>query len=405
MLRLMRVLVLVAAVCILAIGLLVGPIGILISLASTEAESLAGITFSVSFLILTTTLGLALAWHAWRAIQGRGSIAFRPRRALLLVLAFGLDIAVGQSLLSLDLLPELTFPLFHVTAAVLPPLTVLALVGQALDGAVSWRDIVLQISSGALLSIPLALTLEIIVVLGLIVAAFIGVAIQPGGQELLQKLTTYLRDPVWLQDPSGLAPPAMPPAIVAAALFVLAGLIPLIEESIKTVGVGLLAYRKPDLSQAWLWGLACGAGFALAEASFNTTSGLQAWALVLLLRIGATLMHCFTGALMGLGWYNVLAQDQWKRGLGLYAGSVAIHSLWNSLTAWIAFASLAGSGQDAASTAQALAGLGTVAGLALLALLTLGVGLGLLTLTLGVRRRAMDGPLDGPAISGCHSQG
>jgi hypothetical protein len=403
-LRLMRVLVLVAAGCVSAVGLLVGLIGILLSLASTEVDPLTGITFSVSFLILTTTLGFALAWHAWRAIQGLGSIAFRPRRALLLVVAFVLDIAIGQALLSADLLPELTFPLFHVTAAVLPPLTLVALVGQTLDGAVSWRDIVLQISSGSLLSIPLAFALEIIVVLGLLTAAFIGVAIQRGGQELLQTLTAYLRDPVWLQDPSSLAPAAMSPAIMAAVLVVLAGFIPLIEEGIKTVGVGLLAYRKPGLPQFYLWGLACGAGFALTEALFNTTSGLQAWALVLLLRVGATLMHCFTGALMGLGWYSVLARNQWKRGLGLYTGSVAIHSLWNGLTVWMAFASLAASGRDTPSTAQALAGFGTLAGLALLALLTLGAGLGLTALTIGVRRRAIKRPPEEPSISSCHHQ-
>ncbi|NIV28873.1 MAG: hypothetical protein GWN58_04970, partial [Anaerolineae bacterium] len=75
---------------------------------------------------------------------------------------------------------------------------------------------------------------------------------------------SYLEDPAWLQDPSALASPLMPPVIMAAVVAVVAGLIPLFEEAIKTIGVGLMTNRHTSLPQAVLWGLAAGAGFSIA---------------------------------------------------------------------------------------------------------------------------------------------
>lgn len=387
-LQLARILTLVGALSIAAIGLLSGGIGIVMGFIDPTIDTLTTITISVSFLTLSAVLGLALARHAWRSLQGRPSTPFHPPKVWPLMIVFVLVVAAGQTILWLDLLPAVSFPLFHVAAAILPSLIVLFLVGRSLPGVTRWRDVTLMLGSGAFLSTFLAFALEVIAVLGLLITTFISVGLQPGGQDLLQALATHLQDPTWLQDPADLTFLVRSPILLVVAFLVFAGLIPLIEESIKTVGVGLLAYRRPSLSQAFLWGLACGAGFALTEALLNTISGLDAWAPVILLRVGATLLHCSTGALMGLAWYAILAERRWGRAMGLYAASVGIHGLWNALAAAMTFISLAMMDNEPTDGILAISGLGILATLTMLVILATAMGLSLLGLTLYVRKRS-----------------
>jgi hypothetical protein len=211
------------------------------------------------------------------------------------------------------------------------------------------------------------------------------VALQPGGPDLLQTLTDHLQDISWLQDPGSLSALATSPIVVVAALVVVAGIIPIIEEAVKTVGVGLLAYRRPRLSQAFLWGLACGAGFAMAEGLLNTAGGLDAWAFVVTLRVGAALLHTFTGGLMGVAWYYALVERRWPRWLGLYTASVGLHGLWNALAAGVAFISLASGDVEMPYPSSGLAGIGITATLVLLVFLVVSVGLGMVALTRYVR--------------------
>ena len=115
---------------------------------------LMAVALSVSLLVLALGLGLASAWHAWRAIQGHASAAFRPKRIWLLVVLFLLVLVLGQVILSLSLLPALTFPLLHIAASVLPALIIVALVGRSLGGATTWRDMTLQVAGGAFFATP-----------------------------------------------------------------------------------------------------------------------------------------------------------------------------------------------------------------------------------------------------------
>ena len=371
-----------------------GSVGVFFSLLANDADTLAMITSSVSAMMLTVGLGTVLAWHAWQAIQGHPSTTFRPRRFWLLALLFPLVVLMGHLVLSLNLVPVVSFPLLHVAVAAFPPVFILAWVGRSLGEVTSRRDLILQFSSGAFLSTLLAFVLEAIAGLSVLTAASVGVAIQPNGPELLEKLATYLGDPTWLQDPLVLAPSLMSPVILMTALALVSGVVPLIEEAVKTIGVGIMAYRRPTLPQAFYWGLAGGAGFAFVEGLLNTSSNLGSWAPVALLRVGATLLHCFTGALMGLAWYHLLGQRRCRYGLGLYSISVAAHSLWNALSAGIVFFSLGALRGNSASDTPILAGLGVLAILAGLLVLALAIALALMGLTRHVRQRR---PLPDPA--------
>jgi hypothetical protein len=384
--KLARVLVLVGALSIVVVGALGGGIAIVVGLFQPAGDRLSMITVGASLLVLSVGLGLALAWQAWQAVEGRKSGPFQPRRLVLWAVVFLVVVLAGQLVLSLDLLPALLFPPLHIAAAVLPPLLILGAMGRSLGRATRWRDVVLEIGSGAFLSTLLAFSLEFAAILILLLGALAVVAAQPGGSELLQNLADSLQNATWLQDPTQLAPLANSPILIGAALLLLAGVIPLVEELVKTVGVGLLAYRRPSLPAAVLWGLASGAGFALSEGMFNSASGLDLWAGVVLLRVGASSLHCFTGGLMGLAWYELLSRGRWLRTAALYAASVAVHGLWNSLATGMSFISLRSMAPDATLFGQGLAGAGILVLLGSIVVLTCGVWLGLVLLARYARR-------------------
>jgi RsiW-degrading membrane proteinase PrsW (M82 family) len=289
--------------------------------------------------------------------------------------------------LVLDLVPSLTFPLFHVAGAVFPPLIVLALVGTGLAGTTRRRDVVLQTGSGSLLSTFLAFTLEFVLVLGLLFGVLFAVALQPGGLKLIQELTDMLQSPTWLQDLDSQRSLARLPFVLAGVFLIVAIAVPLIEESVKTVGVGLFAYRRPSLAQAVLWGVAGGAGFAMTEGLFNSVGAVELWVPVALARGGATLVHCFTGGLMGLAWYGILAHRRWGRAAGLYAGSVALHGLWNGLAVVMTLVFLSSFGSMDPGVGQILTNVVLLAILAIFAAVVLVTCLGLIGLVFHVRRR------------------
>ncbi len=386
MLKFVRVAVLIVALLIVAFGLLMGGLGIVASFVNPDTDRLIGITGSAALLVLTVGLGAALAWQAWRAVNGRESGPFRPGRIWPLVLAFLFALALGQTILSFDLLPALTFPLLHVVAAVMPSVIILGLVARSLSGLTRWRDMVLQTSSGAFVATAISFFLETIAGLGLLAVAVAVVALQPGGQELLESLLDQMKSPTALEDPAFLSSLAQSPVVIGLALLVLAVVVPLIEEATKTLGVGLLSYRRPSMAQAFLWGLAGGAGFALTESLLNTLMGLDGWLLSMLSRVGATMLHCFVGGLMGLAWYYLLSERRWVRGLGLYAASVSFHGLWNALAGGLTLLSLRAVGTVPAGTEQPWSGLGMFVVLALLAILALVVVFGLVLLTRRVRK-------------------
>ena len=383
-----RILVLVGGLGIAAVGSGLGVVGLLVGFLEAGSDVRLVGTLSLSLLVLTAGLGLALAWQGWQASRGRASRPFQPRRVGLWIALFVLAVFVGQLALSLGPLALLTFPPFHVAATLLPCLAILAAVGRSLSGATRWREMVLQLSSGAFVSTFLAFSLELFIIVGLITVTLLWIAMRPDGLEAIQAFAGRLQDETWLQEPANLGSLLMSPGVALLAAVVFVGVIPLVEEAIKTVGVPLLAYRRPSMAQAFLWGLAGGTGFALAEGLFNTLGGLDAWALVISMRVGATLLHCLTGGLMGLAWYYLLREDRWLRALGLYALSVGLHSLWNGLAGLASAVSLAGLGFEGGSGSLGLAALGLLAVAGLLLVLALAVGAGLAVATRFVRRRS-----------------
>jgi hypothetical protein len=294
-----------------------------------------------------------------------------------LLTLFVVAVVVGHIILVTDFLVAFTplvFPPFHVLGVALPPIMVMAFVGQRLASAavpVRWREVVLQTGSGAFLAILLAFGLEATFGLFTLFAVLLIVALTPNGTAWLQELTANLQDPSWIADPVNLSQVLLSPPIAIALVVIFLIIAPLGEELFKPLGVALMSYRRPEAARAFLWGVAGGAGFAIAEGLFNAAIALESWSVVVLLRVGSTLMHCLGGGLMGLGWYYLLRRRRPWYTLGTYAASVGLHVLWNMGAIGIAAVSLGAMTSGTDEVSLALSGLGVLVLLVYLVLLAL----------------------------------
>jgi hypothetical protein len=351
----------------------VGLLALVLILASGGAPT-AVETLPVAGIIgLGLGSGISLMLHGWAAWQARPSRPFHPSRAWLMWLAWMLLLGLGAAVSSLSLAPTWLLPPIHVLTMALPPLTVLWLVGWALGGSGgSWREVITSMVGGGILGLGGSLIGE-----GLVVLALAGVAIavalmMPGGTEQLGALASDLQDPVWLADLSNLAKLLLSPSVAISVLGIFSIPVPLIEEACKILAAGVVArWVRPHSARAFLWGVAGGAGFALAENLFNgALSGVEGWTAGAVARFGATMMHCATGGLVGWGWGQLWTERRALRLLGSYVAAVIVHGVWNAVTisAVLLSASMLTHGEG--GVWFAIAGLGTLTALGLLGSLT-----------------------------------
>jgi len=121
------------------------------------------------------------------------------------------------------------------------------------------------------------------------------------------------------------------PVTIGLGLFIVAFLVPLIEELIKPIGVWLLLGRDPTASQGFAAGVISGTAFGLFENIFLSVSSGSDWGVVVLSRIGTSFIHALTSGLTG--WALALAWQE-KRYLRLgfmYLLAVLIHGVWNGI--------------------------------------------------------------------------
>ncbi|MCR4406270.1 MAG: PrsW family intramembrane metalloprotease [Anaerolineae bacterium] len=382
LLRIIKAFVAAVGLSLVATGPLAGAVIVVFALVLPQETSLlSSVLIGASFAALGLGLGGPLAWHGVRALLDYPSASFRPPRAWLLALGFAPVVILGQLFLSLKLVPWLTLPPFHVMAIAIPPACILAYAGRRLAPAgVRWRDVVLQGASGAFLSTTAAFILEMIAGLSLILAVAVIVSLTPSGQAEIEDLLANLQDPLWMANVENLYDLLLRPGVALPMVLMLVVIIPLIEEPLKPLGMLLLSYRRPTRAQAWLGGLACGAGFALAEGLLNTATSAETWGLIAPVRVGASLMHCLTCGLIAVGWQQLLAERRpWKLA-GAFVLSLTMHALWNLAAVGIVGVSLT-TITHAADELAALSGLGLIGLLSFLVVLTLGMAGGLVWLT------------------------
>jgi RsiW-degrading membrane proteinase PrsW (M82 family) len=135
-------------------------------------------------------------------------------------------------------------------------------------------------------------------------------------------------------------------------------------------------WARPHPARAFLWGVGAGAGFALAENVFNgALGGAEGWPLGAVARLGATLMHCATGGLVGWGWGQLWTSRRPFRLVGSYIGAVLIHGVWNAITVSAVLLSASTLVHNGKTTWLPLTIFGTLISIGLIGLLTIACAL------------------------------
>jgi hypothetical protein len=259
----------------------------------------------------------------------------------------------GQMILGASFETSFLFPPFHFLAGVLPVFALLTLAGARLKAS-TWRQVSLQLSYGTIIAPILGIVLELALLLFVVVIIALIIALMPGGTETLRNWMRELENP----GPLLLSRLLTSPLVLLLVIAIISLGVPMIEELAKSLGVVLLAYHRPSRNAMVLWGLACGAGFALTEGLLSQFLSASFWGLGMTMRVFTVVLHATTTGLMGLGWYYALITRRPLRLLGTYAGAIGIHGLWNGaavLVAVMGFGMVLNSGNLARITALALA--------------------------------------------------
>jgi RsiW-degrading membrane proteinase PrsW (M82 family) len=359
--RLLGGLVLILGLAALLCGPLAGGLFVLLSLDGRRQADVVSVTIGLSVVILGLGFGAALAWAGYQDLKRLRNPPFQPAMRWFWVCLAGLvlTLIIGQLIISLGRLAAVAVPLFHVLAIALPAIGILILAGHGLKGSsrtATRRQIIGEISLGAFGATAVSITLEGVMGITLLVVAIL---LTPGGLAQVAGLRASLSDPSLLGDPQVLVDWLLRPWILIPLilLFVIIG--PLIEETTKGLGVPVLTLWRgepPSSAQGWMWGMAVGAGFAITEGVFNGAAGLGFFAVIALLRAGATLMHMTAAGLTGMGWAGTLsARRPWPLLRGYVAG-VTLHGLWNGLTILIGISSIGMTFQPSLAVLGAVAG-------------------------------------------------
>lgn len=220
-------------------------------------------------------------------------------------------------------------PVLHFLAVALPLylLARVALARISLGSALrAWG----VLGSGMSLSLAAALTLEVMVLAGFLLALGVYLALNPEQVDAIERLAGQVQDAPNLESLLYVVAPVVnSPLTLLAALLFLSGFVPLIEESAKSLGVWLVVDRLSSPAQGFAMGVLSGAGFALIESLSASMTPDDAWAMTFAARAFSGLMHVLASGLTGMGIAYRL-EKRYARLVGLFTLGVLAHSAWNA---------------------------------------------------------------------------
>lgn len=221
------------------------------------------------------------------------------------------------------------------------------------------REFVLPSLWGGIGAPFLAGSFQIVVVIGLVVGAVLG--LYSVDEALVENFEPWLNQQV---DTETMALESNDlgilesPTVAAGAVSLLGITAPLTEELMKFLGVYLLFRKRvATLNGLFIAGVASGLGFAVVETLGYALMSGGAWAQILLVRAPVAIIHMVCTAIVAVGWYQ-----QRKRGgialVGFFTVAVLVHAAWNTLFVSLMLVAL---GTDTAETIDPAAGLTMVA--------------------------------------------
>ncbi len=323
------------------VGLLVG-VGLsglgltLVGLSFVSTASLQALAVVIAgYGLIAMTLGIGLCVAGLRGWRGRPSRQFPVKRAWLVFLLLSIVFGAIGALLPQNLQDRPLFAPFHYAMILLPGLFLFSLVALSAGprGAISYRRLVMLLTGGAS-TVLLAVPVEIA---GLVASGAIGALVTlllPGGSAQIDRLTALAQQ--WSihppTDPAELVGIVTSPMVIITLVLSLSVIAPLIEEFGKTLVMGVIGiWVRPSVLTSFVWGVACGLGFAWLEGVSNGAIGIggtAGWLGSVGVRFFATGMHCMASGLLGVGWGAFWRGRRWALPLA-YVGAVAFHGFWN----------------------------------------------------------------------------
>jgi len=326
--------------------------------------------FGFAGILLLPSAGLAFL----RVIQRPSPNWFRLRQPGWLILGALALVGVGYLTSKNTLLTWTLLPIIHVSATGLAVLWLIALGIRGLPVGSKQRSWGI-FSAGMVIAPGMSLVVELVVIVGISFLGLTYLSRDPAvAQELMQLSEGYLANPNQSPDAilAFLEPFWNEPVALFGVMLVVAVLVPLIEELFKPVGVWLVAGKGLTPAQGFAAGILSGAGFGLFETfTLSATSGAD-WSLVVLARIGTSIIHVVTTGITGWGLALAWQKKRYMR-LGLaYLMAVAIHALWNGLVVLTVIGEF---WTDPSGFPQLLVNIGKVSPIAFLVLLVGAFGL------------------------------
>jgi hypothetical protein len=294
----------------------------------SQAASLG--TWASGSMFAMALAGIPAVVLGLRGVFGRSDARpLRPAAAWIpaaVGLAFPLALLAGAWSLARPDWTLLAIPV-HIATAVLPVAFAILLVLGA-GSASTLRRLWSQFLAG-LWGMPIvAVVLEVLALVPVAAVTVVGLASSAGIRQTIDPLLRGTPIPGSSMDETILRLLLHPWVLVGLFGYV-SGLVPLIEEAVKSLSVLPIA-RRLSPSEAFVGGAVGGAGYALFEALFLTQPD-PSWVTTMIGRGGATMMHAFTAALTCWGISQVVGgRRRWDRLAMAYFTSVVMHASWNA---------------------------------------------------------------------------
>jgi hypothetical protein len=144
------------------------------------------------------------------------------------------------------------------------------------------------------------------------------------------------------------------PGVLALGLIFISGLVPLMEELLKPLGVWFLAGRRMTPAAGFSAGVLSGGMFALLESlGYLASASANGFIVFALARTGTVLLHIATAGLVGWGLGSALSEKRYLRLALAYLGAVLLHGAWNAAGILPALAGLPGQPEQVSTLATA----------------------------------------------------
>lgn len=343
-----------AAVTIAGLALSLGLAGAQLLIDSNQPEAAVALwmmaaSFFWTALIVLPSAGFSLARLIGRPVPPANWPFLKVRWTLAIFLLPPL-IALGN-LLARQALPwKALLAGLHPVVVAIPVLWVCAAAIRGLPVG-SLQRASGSLASGAALGTSLSFFLEVLAIAAVLVLWVMALAGRPELIDEISSLTRRLEAAAPIPETIQriLLPYLSQPPVIFTIFFLVAVLIPLIEELAKTAGLWLLAGRSTPITPAagFALGALSGGGFAMLESMLLTSSPEQ-WMIVILARLGTTAMHICTSALVGWGLACAWSEGRYARLGAAYLSAALLHGAWNAFSMLNAAGSLSNTNGGAA---------------------------------------------------------